>query len=1131
MSQLKFLKAVLTGAAAAVALAGAAHAENFDIPAGDLKSALDSYAKQTGVQLVMSSTAVKGAHTKGAHGDLTATEALSHILADTGFMPVSTSRGTFAVVHEDIVHTRVQTPMELAYTTPAHAAASVETVVVTSSKIKGDIQTVPIAITALSQEQLTSRQIAGGPDLVKEVPNLTFTKTNFTGYDIQIRGIGTQAISVTTDPAVAVAFNDTPFIRNHFFEQEFYDVAQVEVLRGPQGTLYGRNATAGVVNVISAKPTDHYEAMGSIDVGNYNNRRLEGMLNIPVWDDKIDLRVAGEWTKRDGYAYNDISKHQTDGRDLYSTRVSLLLHPFENLTATAIWEHFQENDDRSRSTKQLCERSNAPAVVNGPAGPQVPNFISVDGGDSNFGTAWLSQGCAPQSLYSPLSYQTPNGGAFPFIDVFGVFDPGYLSTAHIIDPYTSLNQPHDLRTISSEIDPVYRAKNDTFEFNADYNVTPALTLTSQTAYSKDFLYSTEDFNRFSTVPDFLQDQALDPNSGRSSFGTFVGQDRQYCDPQFGCSSRFIAVDRSSETARQFYQEVRLASNYQGPFNFLAGANYMTYHTTEDYYVFSNLITLFTEQFNHQQFGTTRGVDAPHIPFDEAIANSCNPQPSPPGPISGGTYGLGCAYIDPNPIDKVNGQGHNYFLSHNPYAFNSWAGFGEVYYQIAPEIKLTAGARYTDDKKHFPVFPSQALMLGKGVPQSCVAEDPACVDGVVDQEWRKWTGRAVVNWTPKLDFTDQTMVYASLARGYKGGGANPPGVVGVSFQGFSIASPSDLTHPLTFKPEYNNALELGTKNTALDGSVVFDADVFYYKYKNYQISQIVDRTAVNFNFNATVMGAEVQSTWSPLPGLKLGFNGGYENATFDKDQYAIDLMDRTAGHPGWMTVKPFITQTSNCVLPTYVVDEMMRVGDHQPGSGAIGPITTGCLYGYGLGIDPVTQDLYYANPNPSLLPGYPGYDPNVGGLDFFGNPDPENGQNIYNGVQYLPPNRGQGFTKNIGGNQLPNAPHYTVSVNADYTMPLSDSWAGTLHGDFYWQSQSYWRIFNDMGYDKLRGYSNVNLALILTNSDGWQVMGYMKNIFNSTAITGAFLNSDDTGLTTNVFVTDPRLYGIRITKNF
>ena len=132
---------------------------------------------------------------------------------------------------------------------------------------------IPIAITALIQEQLTAHANAGGPDLVKQVPNLTFSKTNFTGYNIQIRGIGTQAISVATDPAVAVAFNDTPFLRNHFFEQEFYDLGQVEVLRGPQGTLYGRNATAGVVNIISAKPTDQFEAMASADIGNYKNRR------------------------------------------------------------------------------------------------------------------------------------------------------------------------------------------------------------------------------------------------------------------------------------------------------------------------------------------------------------------------------------------------------------------------------------------------------------------------------------------------------------------------------------------------------------------------------------------------------------------------------------------------------------------------------------------------------------------------------------------------------------------------------------------------------------------------------------------------------------------------------------------
>ena len=195
------------------------------------------------------------------------------------------------------------TPITIAEAS-APTRPAVETVTVTSSKLGGaDVQSIPISITALSQEQLTATQTAGGPDLIKQVPNMSFTKTNFTGYSIQLRGIGTQAISVTTDPAVAVAFNDIPFIRSHFFEQEFYDVGSVEVLRGPQGTLYGRNATAGVVNLASAKPTDQFEAMASGDFGNYHQRRFEGMINIPIDDDVLDVRVAGECTKRQGYSF------------------------------------------------------------------------------------------------------------------------------------------------------------------------------------------------------------------------------------------------------------------------------------------------------------------------------------------------------------------------------------------------------------------------------------------------------------------------------------------------------------------------------------------------------------------------------------------------------------------------------------------------------------------------------------------------------------------------------------------------------------------------------------------------------------------------------------------------------------
>jgi hypothetical protein len=89
---------------------------------------------------------------------------------------------------------------------------------------------------------------------------------------------------------------------------------------------------------------------------------------------------------------------------------------------------------------------------------------------------------------------------------------------------------------------------------------------------------------------------------------------------------------------------------------------------------------------------------------------------------------------------------------------------------------------------------------------------------------------------------------------------------------------------------------------------------------------------------------------------------------------------------------------------------------------------------------------------------------------------------------------------------------------------------TLHTDVHWQSQSWWRVFNDLTFDKLHPYFTMNLAAIFTNEDaGWNIMAYIKNVTDETAITGAFLNSDDTGLTTNVFLTEPRLYGLRVTK--
>jgi len=956
---------------------------------------------------------------------------------------------------------------------------------------------------------------------------MTFTKTNFSGYSIQIRGIGTQAISVTTDPAVAVAFNDMPFIRNHFFEQEFYDVSQVEVLRGPQGTLYGRNATAGVVNLTSAKPTDQFEGMASADIGNYKNRRFEGMINLPVVDDRLDIRLAGEWTKRDGYSFNALTNSPIDGRDLWSTRATVRFKPTEAITADFVWEHFQENDDRLRSSKQLCKRDNGRETVDG-----FPTGI--------YGVAYLSQGCLPVSLYSPEAFQAPNAFSLPYFGGLVGAGQGASFGTPINgdrDAYASTVQSTDLRVIESALNPAYRAKNNVFQLNVDYAVSPSLTFTSATGYNNDFLWSTEDYNRFATQSGIFiydpgsslvqadgnavcSDGSLIANGGTCPDGGTGRPSGYFCDPQLGCSNRLVAEDLSEERSWQFNQEFRLASHMTGPLNFSVGGNFMHYETEENYMVFFNTITLYNAKFTGAYWDPNNPAASQCTPY----ANNLGSIKKPVDPTNPGRAGYACGWMDPNPIDNLDYQGHNYFLSENPYALNSYAGFGEVYYNIFDDLKLTGGLRWTDDQKHFVDIPSAILAEGYGY----------VVTNVVDQEWKEWTGRFAANWTPKLDFTDQTLVYATFGHGYKAGGANPPGALFLSY--ISAGDVASIVHPLTFKPEFINAYELGTKNTLLDGALTLNGNLFYYDYKGYQISEIVDRTSINLNFDATIKGAELETTWEPLPGLKFSFSGGYEQTRVADGSKAVDLMDRTAGHPGWILVKPFVTQASNCLLPAYVVDYFFdpSTSSGRPGYTNNYGILYACGIAYNSGFDPVTNRQYTANPtglntaNDDIIPGtYGGFDPLAGTPGH-----PYTGQNTWKGVDYGPaPNNGAGFTKDLSGNELPNAPHFTTSFTAEYSVPVTEDWAATLHGDFYWQASSWARVINDDPYDRLRGYTNVNFALILTNQNGWQATAYVKNAFDTTAITGDFLNSDDTGLTTNVFLTDPRLFGIRVTKNW
>ncbi|HEX5776406.1 MAG TPA: TonB-dependent receptor plug domain-containing protein [Caulobacteraceae bacterium] len=724
MSGRKNLKAALAGGAGALALMtasiAAAQTRDYDVPAGELIVALDAYARQSGVQIIYKITDISGVRTGGARGVLSDDEALGRLLEGTNFEVRRDPSGAIALAQAG----SGSGPQS---SSAAGGGAEVDALIVTAQKREEDIQDVPIAISAFTQETLERSQVAGGPDLMTQVPNMTFTKTNFSSYSVQLRGIGTQAISATTDPAVAIAFNNTPFIRNRFFEQEFYDLQRVEVLRGPQGTLYGRNATAGVVNIISQKPKFDYEAKLSGDVSNYNSMRLEGMINIPLVEDIAALRIAGAWTKRDGFVTNDITGNPIDGRDLWSTRVSLRVAPTDGIDANLIWEHFEEEDDRLRSGKQLCKKD----IVTEIGGIPIDYNAPLQG----FGSpqANFSQGCARASLYSPDSFETPNGWALPYYHPLAAI---FLPAIPGLDPYTSGFQSRDLRVIESTVDPTYRAKTDIVELQLSFDVTENMTLTSETAWLSDFIYSSQDFNRFNTAPNAFR---IEPDLVARGI---LDEDGNFCDPQIGCANRLVAVDLSTARSRQFSQEFRLGSSFDGPFNFSLGANFLRYDTHEKYYVFVNTLSLYAAMSPYSQRPVpdyvpgvsdnreclTFGMIPPNFDRIQAVG--------------------GCTFMDVNPIESLNDLGHNYFLSKNPYKLISYAAFGEIYYNITDTLKLTGGLRYTVDMKEAPRVPSWILAENNvGHP----------VVDVIEQEWREPTGRLTLDWKPDLAWTDDTMV--------------------------------------------------------------------------------------------------------------------------------------------------------------------------------------------------------------------------------------------------------------------------------------------------------------------------------------------------------------------------------------
>src|SRR5882757_6397965 len=195
------------------------------------------------------------------------------------------------------------TPGALGAASPVESD-KLEEIIVTASKTGAtDIQQTPIAISAFNAEQLQRSQLSNVNQLMGSVPNLSIS-TFETFAEIFIRGIGSTNVIGGNDPSTTVQVDGVYLGRPYSQFADFLDVQRVEVLRGPQGTLYGRNAVGGTINVISRAPTDDFTAEAALTLGNYWLVQSQDYLSGALIRGVLDASIAVDYTRHDPYLEN-----------------------------------------------------------------------------------------------------------------------------------------------------------------------------------------------------------------------------------------------------------------------------------------------------------------------------------------------------------------------------------------------------------------------------------------------------------------------------------------------------------------------------------------------------------------------------------------------------------------------------------------------------------------------------------------------------------------------------------------------------------------------------------------------------------------------------------------------------------
>jgi len=714
-------------------------------------------------------------------------------------------------------------------------------IVVTATRRNEALSDIPLAVSAVTGAQLQNTGANDIRQLNQVSPSLLVSSTSSeAGAAVaRIRGIGTVGDNPGLESSVGVFIDGVYRSRTGTGLTELGPIDRIEVLRGPQGTLFGRNTSAGLISIITAKPTFTPSVYGEVTVGNYSLRRVEGGVNVPL-SEAFAARVDGVYMKRDGFLRDVVSDRTINDRDRYLLRGQLLFKPSNDFS-------FRLIGDYSKRDEECCGAVFLPAsdtvFANGAQSTQ-PSTI-----------AGIERGLGGIILDRPYDREV-------------AITPGRDYASDVKDYGVSGEVVWDLGGVELTSITAYRYNNYVRGQDADFN-------------NLDIIYRASDGGSYNKFKTFSQEVRLQGSTFNNRLDWLVGG--------YYANENLVVRD-----------------------NLAYGADYSRYANC--------LVALnFAQSTGQAALVQTSNATC----FNPAVATALLPFVGPSatalsafarlGPFAAPVFG-NSGFSNLATAQGFPGRTFTGVSTDDLYDQTSknLAIFTHNIFTIAPGLKLTAGLRYTRERKTLDVNLRDAGGLATNLcafysnPTLGALQQIPCVIpslpggqfvGSDTRVEKKFSGTAVLSYKP----TESLLTYASYSRGYKAGGFNLDRsalsrYVFLNSSGVPVAGavcPFSGTVPtgcaegtqgraglasltqLRFKPEINDALELGAKYNGR--GVDINVALFNQQFRDFQLNTF---NGVNFfveNVNrcsedlggADTDNAQVTTTGACPSGIKSG----------------------------------------------------------------------------------------------------------------------------------------------------------------------------------------------------------------------------------------------------------------------